>query len=102
MIFIFRSKKFCDTIKLLLQAKQAGNNYYIIFGEDFAIVDKIIEYKSISTKQHSTLVDIVLQNNVTVFFIGSLPLNEGYKVNRKITNCDYMFFIIRTMYKKYC
>ena len=45
----------CDRIKLLLQEKQAGNisdlnNYEIV-----AIVDKLLEYKCISKKQHNQL-----------------------------------------------
>ena len=41
-----------DTIKLLSQEKQAGNNSNI-FNEDIvAIVDKLLEYKRKSKKQH--------------------------------------------------
>ena len=45
----------CDKIKLLQQEKQAGK-YSIIFNEEIvAIVDKMLEYKCISTKQHKIL-----------------------------------------------
>ena len=42
----------CDRLKLLLQEKQAGNNSDIINDEIVAIVDKLLEYKCISKKQH--------------------------------------------------
>ena len=45
----------CDRIKLLLQEKQAANNSNIITEEIVAIADKLLEYKCICTKQHSTL-----------------------------------------------
>ena len=41
-----------DRLKLLLQEKQAGNNSDIINEEIVAIVDKLLEYKCISKKQH--------------------------------------------------
>ena len=42
----------CDRLKLLLQEKQAGNNSDIVDNEIVAIVDKLLEYKCISKKQH--------------------------------------------------
>ena len=45
----------CDRLKLLLQEKQAGNNSDIINQEINAIVDKLIEYKCISKKQHNQI-----------------------------------------------
>ena len=45
----------CDRIKLLLQEKQAGNNSELINQEIFAIVDKLLEYKCISRKQHKQI-----------------------------------------------
>ena len=42
----------CDRLKLLLQEKHAGNNSDIINDETVAIVDKLLEYKCISQKQH--------------------------------------------------
>ena len=42
----------CDRLKLLLQEKQAGNNSDIINEEIVAKVDKLLEYKCISKKQH--------------------------------------------------
>ena len=42
----------CDRLKLLLQEKHAGNNSDIINDEIVAIVDKLLEYKCISKKQH--------------------------------------------------
>ena len=45
----------CDRLKLLLQEKHAGNNSDIINHEIFAIVDKLLEYKCISKKQHKQI-----------------------------------------------
>ena len=45
----------CDRIKLLLQEKQAGNNSNIINDEIVAIIDKLLEYKCISKKQHKQI-----------------------------------------------
>ena len=45
----------CDRLKLLLQEKDAGNNSDIINDEIFAIVDKLLEYKCISKKQHKQI-----------------------------------------------
>ena len=45
----------CDRLKLLLQEKQAGNNSDIINNEIVVIVDKLLEYKCISKKQHKQI-----------------------------------------------
>ena len=45
----------CGRLKLLLQEKQAGNNSDIINDEIVAIVDKLLEYKCISKKQHKQI-----------------------------------------------
>ena len=45
----------CDKLKLLLQQKQAGNNSVIIDQEIVAIVDKLLEYKCITKKQHKQI-----------------------------------------------
>ena len=45
----------CDRLKLLLQEKQAGNNSDIINQEIVAIIDKFLEYKCISKKQHKQI-----------------------------------------------
>ena len=45
----------CNRIKLLLQEKHAGNNSDIINDEIVAIVDKLLEYKCISKKQHKQI-----------------------------------------------
>ena len=47
--------EFCDRMKLLLQEKHAGNNSDIINDEIVAIVDKLLEYKCISKKQHKQI-----------------------------------------------
>ena len=45
----------CERIKLLLQEKQAGNNSDIVNQEIVPIVDKLLEYKCISKKQHKQI-----------------------------------------------
>ena len=45
----------CDRLKLLLQEKHAGKNSDIINQETVAIVDKLLEYKCISKKQHKQI-----------------------------------------------
>ena len=52
--------EFRDRLKLLLQEKHVGNNSNIINDELGAIVDKILEYKCISKKQHKQL---LIQSN---------------------------------------
>ena len=42
----------CNKLKLLQQEKHAGNISDIINDEFFAILDKLLEYKCISKKQH--------------------------------------------------
>ena len=42
----------CNRLKLLLQKKHAGNISDIINQEIVAIVDKLLEYKCITKKQH--------------------------------------------------
>ena len=45
----------CDRLKFLLQQKRAGNISHLINQELVAIVDKLLEYKCISKKQHTQL-----------------------------------------------
>ena len=45
----------CDRLRLLLQEKHAGNNSDIINDEIVSIVDKLLEYKCISKKQHKQI-----------------------------------------------
>ena len=45
----------CNRLKLLLQEKHAGNNSDIINDENVAIIDKLLEYKCISKKQHKQI-----------------------------------------------
>ena len=47
--------EFCDRLILLLQEKYAGNNSDIINDQNVAIVDKFLEYKCISKKQHKQI-----------------------------------------------
>ena len=46
----------CNRLKLLLQEKHAGNNSEIINDEIVAIIDKLLEYKFISKKQHKQII----------------------------------------------
>ena len=46
---------FCDSLKLILSEKQAGNKSDINNEEIFAIVDILLEYKCISNKQHTQI-----------------------------------------------
>ena len=45
----------CDRLRLILQEKHAGNNSDLINDEIVAIVDKLLEYKCISKKQHQQI-----------------------------------------------
>ena len=45
----------CERLKLLLQEKHAGNNSDIIKEEIVVIVDKLLEYKCITKKQHKQI-----------------------------------------------
>ena len=45
----------CDRLKLLLQEKHAGNNSDIINEEIVVLIDKLLEYKCISKKQHKQI-----------------------------------------------
>ena len=45
----------CDRLKLLLQEKNGGNNSNLIDEEIVAIIDKLLEYKCISKKQHKQI-----------------------------------------------
>ena len=45
----------CDRFKLLLQEKHCGNNSNLIDEEIVAIIDKLLEYKCISKKQHNQI-----------------------------------------------
>ena len=45
----------CERLKLLLQEKHAGNNSDIINQEIVLIIDKLLEYKCISKKQHKQI-----------------------------------------------
>ena len=45
----------CERLKLLLQEKHAGKNSDIINEEIVAIVDKLLEYKCITKKQHKQI-----------------------------------------------
>ena len=48
----------CDRKKLLLQEELSGKNSNITIEDIVAIVDKLLEYKCKSTKQHSNVVNL--------------------------------------------
>ena len=55
-IFLFSDvDELCQKLKLLLQEKQAGNNSDIINQQINVIVDKLLEYKCITKKQHKQI-----------------------------------------------
>ena len=45
----------CNKLKLLLQEKHAGNNSDVINEEIVAIIDKLLDYKCITKKQHKQI-----------------------------------------------
>ena len=45
----------CERLKLLLQEKHGGKNSNLIDGEIVAIIDKLLEYKCLSKKQHKQI-----------------------------------------------
>ena len=45
----------CDRLKLILREKYGGNNFDIINNEIVAIVDKLLEYRCTSKKQHKQI-----------------------------------------------
>ena len=45
----------CDRLKLLLEEKHASNNFNIINEKIVAIIDKLLDYKCISKKQHKQI-----------------------------------------------
>ena len=45
--------EWCNRLKLILQERQAGNTSNIINDEIIAIVDKLLEYKCMSKKEHN-------------------------------------------------
>ena len=47
--------EFCERLKLLLQEKNAGKNSEVINEEIVVIVDKLLEYKCITKKQHKQI-----------------------------------------------
>ena len=55
IFFSENADELCNRLKLLLQEKDAGNNSDIINEEIVAIIDKLLEYKCISKKQHNQI-----------------------------------------------
>ena len=49
------ANELCDRLKLLLQEKHDGNNSDIINEEIVVIIDKLLEYKCITKKQHNQI-----------------------------------------------
>ena len=59
-IFLSSDPELCHRLKLLLQEKHAGNNSDIINDEIVAILDKLLEYRCISYKQHNQILNKLL------------------------------------------
>ena len=55
IILSFDPNELCDRLKLILQEKHGGNNSNLIDEEIVAIVDKLLEYKCITKKQHKQI-----------------------------------------------
>ena len=55
IVLSFDPNEFCDRLMLLLQQKQAGNNSDLINQEIVAIIDKLLENKCISKKEHKQI-----------------------------------------------
>ena len=49
------SNELCDWLKFLLQQKHGGNNFNLIDEEIVAIIDKLLENKCLSKKQHKQI-----------------------------------------------
>ena len=49
------ANELCDRLKLLLQEKHGGNNSDIINDEIVVIIDKLLEYKCVTKKQHKQI-----------------------------------------------
>ena len=71
LILSSNPEELCDRIKLLSQEKQAGNNFDIINEEIVANVDKLLEYKCLSKKQHKQILfkSNLSQEEVYMFFL---------------------------------
>ena len=90
----------CKRLKLLLQEKQTGDDSNIIIEEIIAIVDKLLEYKCITKKQHKQflikcnllLIYMCTQIKlyVYIFYIKLFKLSEKYEIDRSILKCDYI------------
>ena len=60
------ANELCDRLKLLIQEKNAGNNSDIINDEIVAIVDKLLEYKCISKKQHKEILINCINTHIRI------------------------------------
>ena len=55
ILFSSDPNELCDRLKLLSQEKHSGNNSIMINEEIVAMVDKLLEYKCISKRQHKQI-----------------------------------------------
>ena len=51
----FNPKKFCDRFTSLLQKKPAGHNFDLITEESIAVMNKLLQFKCNTIKQHLLL-----------------------------------------------
>ena len=70
----------CDRLKLLLQEKKAGNNSNKINEDIVAIIDKLLEYKCTSKKQHEQ-----------ILFEGNLLHTEKVRLITHINKCIHKY-----------
>ena len=62
----FDPDELCERLNLLLQEKHAGNNSDIANQEIVAIVEKFLEYKCISKKQHKQILIKYINTHVRI------------------------------------
>ena len=52
IVLLSDSNELCDKLNILLQEKETGNNSDSLNNDITAIVDKLLQYKCLSKKQH--------------------------------------------------
>ena len=87
----------CDRLKFLLQEKHAGNISDVINQEIVVIIDKLLEYKLISKKQHS---QILIKCNLLQKYLYNYSYKNKYTYSYKCVhkyNCIYTFLIYKCL-----
>ena len=78
----------CDRLKTLLQEKQAGINSNITNDEIIAIVDKLLQYKCISKKQHK---QILVNCNLLHTEKNKHNTHKNVSIHKKINSYNCMY-----------